>query len=219
MLDYQITRNSNEANGGVELEKRKDALIKDGQDLVRFYEVEPSAVAGVSIALNRLQRQTTKRDASVATAKLPVSDPAATEVKPKMKPASACEQKTSLPDTARSPLAADKPELRSATDGKPSAPDLQSPSDQKSLSTSSTESDLYEEITPRPLDEDNVQPEVQRKVEECEQNLVKVSRQQGIARTEKRGDCLRQKEMVNAPFASLEESIEQEVRMCIAKRR
>ncbi|OQR71304.1 hypothetical protein BIW11_01523, partial [Tropilaelaps mercedesae] len=193
----------NGAKSNAEREKTVESVIREGQDLVKFYEVEPSAVAGIKIALNKLQAMAAKKEATDGVQKSVSSNVEPAETRKSMKAGirepkrPAREPVSSLSDTENSPSTAKEQVPTPFQTG------------EKSLSTSSTDSDLYEEITPRVLEEDKVQLDVQRKIEECKQNLVKGStRETTSANTQAiRG----QKDIISAPLASLEESFDEEV--------
>lgn len=72
---------------------------------------------------------------------------------------------------------------------------------QTTVSTSSTESDLYEEITPLPKQQDEIDSETREKLEECEKQLSQQTKsaESGAPDTK----------TLKAPLASLDDSFEE----------
>lgn len=81
--------------------------------------------------------------------------------------------------------------------------------DERSLLTSPTESDLYEEVTPQSLNEDKLQPDVPRKLEKYKESLVNESIQDTFPSKDQVAP--QQIETIQAPPASVEGSFDQKV--------
>ncbi|XP_022706107.1 uncharacterized protein LOC111270243 isoform X2 [Varroa jacobsoni] len=217
---------NNKDDADADCAKRKEILVKEAQDLVKFYEVEPSAVAGVKIALNKLINRTTaetitstisqtstsgrKKADTTGGQSLLSSRPKISEEKLLMKSAAQRPNKPlpavpnlSAREKVESTLTTETAKV-STTQDQPAAAN-----DERSLLTSPTESDLYEEVTPQSLNEDKLQPDVPRKLEKYKESLVNESIQDTFPSKDQVAP--QQIETIQAPPASVEGSFDQKV--------
>lgn len=177
MDDLQATNPTTDPNTNPSHDKVKNLLIKDGQDLVKFYEVEPRAVAGIKAALDKLKTKENTPAGEQSPSASTTKSSSSTELKQIRQTQST---RTDRHETKMESRTSSNERMTSFSGrpGQESGAAGTASGEGKSLSNSSTESDLYEEITPRPLLEEQVSADVLSKVAKCEQSLVRESTKQ-----------------------------------------